>query len=103
MLLTNGDHSAPISRAPGSFSPSLPTLTAIRVGVIDSGVDFTHPDLGLRLLPGKNYIDPNILPIDDYGHGTHVAGIIAAFTNNSVGVVGSAPKVLIDPRKVLDR
>ena len=71
--------------------------------MIDSGVDFTHPDLGLRLLPGKNYIDPNILPIDDYGHGTHVAGIIAAFTNNSVGVVGSAPKVLIDPRKVLDR
>lgn len=82
--------------------PVSPTLTSVRVGVIDSGVDFTHPDLGLRLLPGKNYINPNILPIDDYGHGTHVTGIIAAFTNNSVGIVGSAPKVLIDPRKVLD-
>ncbi len=82
--------------------PVTPTLTSIRVGVIDSGVDFTHPDLGLRLLPGKNYIDTSALPVDDYGHGTHVAGIIAAFTNNSIGVVGSAPKVQIDPRKVLD-
>ena len=82
--------------------PVTSTLTAIRVAVIDSGVDFAHPDLGSRLLPGKNYIDPTLPPTDDYGHGTHVSGIIAAFTNNSVGVVGSAPKVLIDPRKVLD-
>lgn len=82
--------------------PVTSTLTPIRVGVIDSGVDFTHPDLSLHLLPGKNYIDPSTPPVDDYGHGTHVAGIIAAFTNNSIGVVGSVPKVQIDPRKVLD-
>ena len=82
--------------------PVTSTLATIRVGVIDSGVDFAHPDLGLHLLPGKNYIDPTELPVDDYGHGTHVAGIIAAFTNNSIGVVGSTPKVQIDPRKVLN-
>ena len=82
--------------------PVTGTLATIRVAVIDSGVDFAHPDLGLRLLPGKNYVNSTELPVDDYGHGTHVAGIIAAFTNNSIGVVGSAPKVQIDPRKVLN-
>ena len=81
--------------------PVSSTLTAIRVAVIDSGVDFTHPDLAGRLLTGKNYITEGATAQDDNGHGTHVAGIIAAITNNGQGIAGSAPKVLIDPRKVL--
>ncbi len=81
--------------------PLSSTLTAIRVAVIDTGVDFTHPDLAGRLLPGKNYVTEGGSAQDDNGHGTHVSGIIAAITNNAQGIAGSAPKVLIDPRKVL--
>ncbi len=79
-----------------------PALSSVRVAVIDSGVDFNHPDLAGRLLPGKNYIVEGAAPNDDNGHGTHVAGIIAAATNNGIGIAGSAPNVLIDPLKVLN-
>ena len=77
-------------------------LTPVRVAVIDSGVDFSHPDLAGRLLPGYNYIDPGQPPNDDYGHGTHIAGTIAAVTNNGQGIVGGAASVEILPLKVLD-
>ena len=76
-------------------------VTTVRVAVIDSGVDFSHPDLAGRLLPGVNYVNSLVAPNDDYGHGTHVTGIIAALTNNNLGVMGGAPQVMIDPRKVL--
>jgi subtilisin family serine protease len=59
------------------------------VGVIDTGISPTHPDLAGRLAPGgKNFVDPTSPPSDDNGHGTHIAGIIAATTNNGVGVAG---------------
>ena len=79
------------------------SASPIRVGVIDSGVDFSHTDLIGRLLPGKNYITPNSLPYDDYGHGTHVSGIIGAVVNNATGIAGSSRLVLIDPRKIPGR
>lgn len=82
--------------------PVSSTLTAITVTVIDSGVDFNHPELAGRLLPGKNYLDPDATANDENGHGTHVSGIIAALINNGQGMAGSAPQVLIDPRKVLN-
>ncbi|MFZ1756304.1 MAG: S8 family serine peptidase [Caldilineaceae bacterium] len=75
---------------------------ALRVAVIDSGIDFSHPEFAGRLLAGKNYVTPGLSPHDDSGHGTHVAGIIAAALNNGVGVAGLAPRVLIDPRKALN-
>jgi subtilisin family serine protease len=75
---------------------------AIRVAVIDSGIDFSHPEFAGRLLIGKNYVTPGQSPHDDSGHGTHVTGIIAAALNNGVGVAGLAPNVLIDPRKALN-
>lgn len=60
------------------------------VAVIDSGVDTTHPDLQGRLLPGFNTTGTGSAtdPTDTFGHGTHVSGIIAAATNNGVGVAG---------------
>lgn len=73
----------------------------VRVAVIDSGVDFDHPDLEGRLLNGVNYITPTLKAVDDFGHGTHVAGIIAALANNGLGIVGGAPEVQIDPVKML--
>lgn len=75
---------------------------AIRVAVIDSGIDFSHPEFAGRLLIGKNYVTPGQSPHDDSGHGTHVTGIIAAALNNGQGVAGLAPNVLIDPRKALN-
>lgn len=84
--------------------------TNIIVSVVDSGVDPTHPEFAGRLLPGKNYV--NIVPDgqgnpvsdvmrDDFGHGTHVTGVIAAALNDAKGVSGVAPMVKIDPRRVL--
>ena len=58
------------------------------VAVLDTGVSLTHPDLKDVLVNGYNFVSNNTVPMDDYGHGTHVAGIIAAETNNSIGVAG---------------
>lgn len=77
------------------------TQQIVRVAVIDSGVDFSHPDLAGRLLNGINYITPGSLPNDDFGHGTHVTGIIAALANNGKGIAGGASHVEIDPLKML--
>jgi hypothetical protein len=83
---------------------SVDMVTPIRVAIVDSGVDATHPELFPHLLPGKNYVsaDPTAAPVDDYGHGTHVAGVVAATLNNGLGMAGLAPNVQIDPRKVLN-
>ncbi|GIK74242.1 MAG: hypothetical protein BroJett021_32300 [Chloroflexota bacterium] len=77
------------------------TTQTVRVAVIDSGADFNHPDLAGRLLFGINYITPGAMPNDDFGHGTHVTGIIAAIANNGRGIAGGAPNVEIDPLKML--
>lgn len=71
------------------------------VAVIDTGCDLDHPDLVNNLLPGKNFINREQSPHDDNGHGTHVAGTIAA-ENNMCGMVGVAPKTKIIPVKALN-
>jgi subtilisin family serine protease len=59
------------------------------VGVIDTGISPTHPDLQGRVIPGgKNFLTGSNDASDDNGHGTHIAGTIAASTNNAVGVAG---------------
>lgn len=73
----------------------------VQIAVIDSGIDFSHPEFGGRLLTGKNYVNDGQAPNDDYGHGTHVTGLIAAALNNAAGIGSLAPQALIDPRKVL--
>ncbi len=76
------------------------------VAVLDTGVSSNHPDLQNILVPGYNFISNNTDTNDDYGHGTHVAGIIDADTNNSIGVAGvdwgQANSIKIMPIKVLD-
>jgi thermitase len=76
--------------------------TAITVAVVDSGVDLNHPDLAGRLRSdGFNFVDGNADPSDRNGHGTHVAGIIAAALNNAEGIAGLAPEVQILPIRVM--
>ncbi|MFN8442143.1 MAG: S8 family serine peptidase [Caldilineaceae bacterium] len=90
---------------------------AVAVGLIDSGLDLTHPEFKDRILAGYNFwansSDPNVetcqLPniplesvIDDFGHGTHVAGLIGASLNNSMGIASVAPFVKFQPLKILN-
>ena len=62
----------------------------IVIGILDSGVDPSHPDLGSKLVAGYNFFDNNSNTADVYGHGTLVAGTAAAVGNNAIGVAGVA-------------
>lgn len=78
----------------------------VKVAVLDTGVDYTHPDLKDRVLKDKgyNFVDNDSETMDDNGHGTHVSGIIAASANNNIGVSGitGTLNIKILPVKVLD-
>jgi subtilisin family serine protease/subtilase family serine protease len=72
--------------------------SSVTVAVIDSGVDYTHPDLAAKYAGGYDFVFNDPDPMDDHGHGTHVAGTIAAAMDNPTGepaaaegVVGVAP------------
>jgi subtilisin family serine protease len=71
------------------------------VAVVDSGVDLAHPDLAGGLLPGYDWVDDDRFPHDGNGHGTHVAGTVAA-AENGLGAVGVAPEAGVIPLRVLD-
>ncbi len=100
---------------------------SVIVADLDTGVDYTHPDLGLNIWtnPGEagrncynqrdndadgyvddcrgwNFVDGNNNPMDDNGHGTHIAGTIGALTNNGIGVAGANWDVQIMPLKTAD-
>ena len=60
------------------------------VSVVDSGVDYNHPDLKGRVVAGYDFVNSDSDPSDDNGHGTAVAGTAAAAGNNGVGVAGVA-------------
>lgn len=72
-----------------------------KIGVLDTGVQIDHPDLIGKLMTGYNIVDDNTNVTDTSGHGTHVAGICGAVTNNNLGVAGMAPSAAIMPIKVL--
>jgi subtilisin family serine protease len=72
------------------------------IGLIDTGVDPTQPDLQGKLVQGYDYVNNDQDPTDDNGHGTAVAGVVAANTNNRNGVAGYCWACLLMPVKVLD-
>lgn len=73
----------------------------IVVAVIDTGIAHDHPEFAGRILPGYDFVNGDDDPEDDHGHGTHVAGIVAAAVNNNEGVVGVCGFCQILPIKVL--
>lgn len=86
-------------QAPQAWSRT--TGHRVKVGVIDTGVDFGHPDLRHSLERGINLLQRMALPQDDNGHGTHISGTIAA-ANELHGMIGVAPRALIHPVKAFD-
>ncbi len=75
---------------------------SVTIAIIDTGVDFSHIDLANKLVPGYDFVNNDTDPQDDNGHGTHVAGIAAAASNNNVGVAGTSWGARIMPVKVLN-
>jgi subtilisin family serine protease len=72
------------------------------IAIIDTGVDLEHPDLKGKLVPGKDWLDSANRADDRHGHGTLVAGLAAAATNNGEGVAGVAPSAEILPLRVFN-
>jgi len=132
----------PNYRISSSFTPndpSFPSLTGLRnaqpggiraesawnttigsrdivVGVLDSGIDTTHPDLVGNLWSnrtgvggcaygthGYNTFTKQCTSSDQYGHGTHVAGIVGAVGDNRIGITGVAPRVSLMSLTMLNR
>ena len=81
-----------------------PPATAPGIAIIDSGVDYTHPELPLttKVILGPDLVNGDADPMDDNGHGTHCAGIAAAMTNNNIGIAGVSPNSKIYAVKVLN-
>ena len=85
--------------APAAWAVSQPGV--VNVAIVDTGIDYTHPELAPQYAGGYNVIKKTNDPMDDNGHGTHCAGTIGA-ADNGQGVIGVAPKVRIWSVKVLD-
>jgi subtilisin family serine protease len=85
-----------------NLPPVWPTTkgNGIKVAVLDSGIDYTHSELQGRYAGGYDFVNHDSDPMDDNGHGTHVAGIIAS-NENGYGTLGASPQVSVVGVKVL--
>jgi type VII secretion-associated serine protease mycosin len=91
----------PLMHVTGAWPVS--TGVGITVAVVDTGVALSHPDLTRALVSsGWNALTNQAGAGDDNGHGTHVAGIIAATANNGIAIAGAAPDARILPVKALN-
>jgi thermitase len=89
-------------KAPEAWDISVGSAAVI-ISVIDTGVDCAHEDLSGKCVAGFDFVNNDSDAFDDQGHGTHVAGIATAVTNNSVGVAGVCWLCGIQPVKVLSQ
>jgi subtilisin family serine protease len=107
------DVSVPLIGAPDVWKRKGPDGTAVRgngvrVALLDSGVDYRHPDLGggfgpgHKVVAGHDFVNDDDDPMDDNGHGTHVAGIVAAKAAGPGGITGVAPDATLTAYKVMD-
>ena len=76
-------------------------LPAVRVAVIDSGIDGDHPDFAGKIADARTFVGGSAR-VDEEGHGTFVAGLIAAGVNNTVGIAGAASSAELLVAKVVD-
>ena len=86
--------------APSAWDSS--TGSGITVAILDTGVDGAHPDLAGQMVSGWNFYDNNSNTSDVYGHGTYVAGTVAAVSNNGAGVASVAGQSKIMPMRISD-
>ena len=95
----------PAINLPSAWAIEDGTSAPVTVAVLDTGV-IAHPDLVASLLPGRDFVDGDADPSDPGGaaafHGTHVAGTIAAITNNDTGVAGVSWGARVVPVRVLN-
>ncbi|HUU36660.1 MAG TPA: S8 family serine peptidase, partial [Candidatus Desulfaltia sp.] len=97
----NGKDRADI-RATAGWEETKGEATTI-IAIVDSGIDFGHPDLKNKIVSGgRDFVNDDWDATDDLDHGTFVAGIAAAETNNNEGMAGVAWNCKILPVKVLD-
>ncbi|MFF1760926.1 S8 family serine peptidase [Streptomyces sp. NPDC058266] len=107
------DDSVPLINAPQVWQRKDPAGNGadgkgVTVAVLDSGVDYSHPDLGgalgkgHKVVGGYDFVNGDADPMDDNGHGTHVAGIIAGKAAEKGGVTGVAPGADLLAYKVMD-
>ncbi|MEE1772250.1 S8 family serine peptidase [Streptomyces sp. JV185] len=112
-VLTKTDASVPLIGAPGVWQRKDPAGSRVNgrgttVAILDSGVDYTHPDLGgglgkgHKVVGGHDFVNGDNDPMDDNGHGTHVAGIVAGRAAKKGGVTGVAPGADLLAYKVMD-
>lgn len=78
------------------------TGAGVKIGIIDSGIDYGHPEFSGRFGGGYDFVNDDNDPYDDFGHGTRVAGIIGA-ADDGAGVVGVAPQASLYAYKVFNR
>lgn len=97
--LRNEQYALGVLRLPPAWSRSQGDGAV--VAVVDTGVDLDHPDLADHLLPGVDLVEGDDDPDDPNGHGTHVAGLIAAVGDNGTGITGAAPDARLLPVRAL--
>ena len=76
--------------------------SSTRIAIVDTGVQYDHPDLAGKVVRGYDFVDDDSDPYDGNGHGTHCAGIAAAVTDNGRGIAGMAPNATIYAVRVLN-
>ena len=76
--------------------------SGVTVAILDTGVDGTHPDLAEKLVPGWNIYNNNADTSDVVGHGTAVAGVVGAMSNNGLGVSSVAWGCRVMPIRIAD-
>ena len=87
-------------RAPAAWKVTRGTAEVV-VAVLDTGVDAKHPDLQGALVQGWDAVNEDADANDDHGHGTLVAGVVAARSNNGIGGVGACSRCSVMPVKVI--